>query len=214
MITYHCTVEEDINGDVVINTAKADADNAEAVTDSEKIWVNSPVLDQTKKADREEYMVGDTITYQVDLDQTQTGCVARDITFTDTIDTEGVKLQKNSIVLIDQDGNKVDPANVTVNGNTFTVETGLNLVKAHGYMNIDLGAANEETGDSGRTEVGDYHPLKLERETHLTLEYAVEVTDPDLAGERVHNVITANSKENIPVDSEAEVPIYGPALDA
>lgn len=213
VITYHCTVEEDINGDVVINTAKADADNAEAVTDSEKIWVNSPVLDQTKKADREEYMVGDTITYQVDLDQTQTGCVARDITFTDTIDTEGVKLQKNSIVLIDQDGNKVDPANVTVNGNTFTVETGLNLVKAHGYMNIDLGAANEETGDSGRTEVGDYNPLKLERETHLTLEYAVEVTDPDLAGERVHNVITANSKENIPVDSEAEVPIYGPALD-
>ena len=49
-------------------------------------------------------------------------------------------------------------------------------------MNIDLGAANEEAGDSGRTEVGDYNPLKLERETHLTLEYAVEVTDPDLAG--------------------------------
>lgn len=213
VITYHCKAEEDINGDVIINTAKAAADNASEVKDSEKIWINSPVLDVTKKADREEYMVGDTITYQVDLDQTQTGCVARDITFTDTIDTEGVKLQKNSIVLIDQDGNKVDPANVSVNGNTFTVETGLNLVKAHGYMNIDLGAANEETGDSGRTEVGDYNPLKLERETHLTLEYAVEVTDSDLAGERVHNVITANSKENIPVDGEADVPIYGPALD-
>lgn len=208
VVTYRCIADESINGDVVVNTAAVKADNASEVKDSERIWINSPVLDVVKKSDREKYMVGDTVTYQIDIDQTQTGCVARSITLEDLMDTAGVKLQKNSIVLIDQDGNVFRPERIDAAGQSFTVHTGIDLVKAHGYMNIDLGS-----GNPGGTEVGDYNPLKLERESHLTLEYAAEVIDTDLAGQRIHNTVTANSKENIPKTAEAEVPVYGPALD-
>ncbi|MDU5955838.1 MAG: hypothetical protein E6Z10_14990, partial [Ruminococcus sp.] len=149
VITYHCTPGSILNGYEVINTGKAAADNASEVKDSERIWINSPELKVIKDSDRYEYMVGDTVTYQVDVTQEQAGCLARDITITDVIDTEGVKLQKNSIVLIDEDGNKIEPESVEVNGNTFTVNTGRNLINnKSGYTTVDMSKADDEKGDS------------------------------------------------------------------
>lgn len=146
--------------------------------------------------------------------QEQAGCLARDITITDVIDTEGVKLQKNSIVLIDEDGNKIEPESVEVNGNTFTVNTGRNLINnKSGYTTVDMSKADDEKGDSGYFQNGEYNPLGIDKESKLTLEYAVEITDEDLAGQSIHNTVTANSKENIPVEDEHEVLVYGPALD-
>ena len=214
VITYHCTPGSILNGYEVINTAKAAADNASEVKDSERIWINSPELKVSKDSDRYEYMVGDTITYQVDVTQEQVGCLARNVTISDVIDTEGVKLQKNSIVLIDEDGNKVEPESVEVNGNTFTVHTGRHLINnKSGYTTVDMSKANDETGDSGYFQNGEYNPLGIDKESKMTLEYAVEVTDEDLAGQSVHNTVTVNSDENIPADDEHEVLIYGPALD-
>lgn len=214
VITYHCTPGSILNGYEVINTGKAAADNASEVKDSERIWINSPELKVIKDSDRYEYMVGDTVTYQVDVTQEQAGCLARDITITDVIDTEGVKLQKNSIVLIDEDGNKIEPESVEVNGNTFTVNTGRNLINnKSGYTTVDMSKADDEKGDSGYFQNGEYNPLGIDKESKLTLEYAVEITDEDLAGQSIHNTVTANSKENIPVEDEHEVLVYGPALD-
>lgn len=214
VITYHCTPTETVNGFEIINTGKAAADNASEVKDSERIWVNSPVLIVDKEADRAEYLPGDTITYRVDLIQNQTGCLARNITFHDVIDTPGVKLQKNSIVLIDSDGNVIEPAAIRINeDNSFMIETGKNLIKEDGYTSIDLDKADEETGDTGWQQMGSFNPPDVTRESRLSLEYAVEIVDGDLAGQTIHNKITANSDENIPTEDEAEVPIYGPALD-
>ena len=215
VITYHCTPTEMINGFEIINTAKAAADNAAEVKDTEKIWINSPDINVNKQADRGEYLVGDTITYTVDITQDVTGCVARDIVIDDVIDTPGVRLDKSSIVLIDSDGFVVpiDPANVTINGNTFQIRTGMNLVKEAGYIHVDLDQENEETGDTGRTLMGDYNPLGIKKESRIRVEYQVEITDNNLAGQTIHNLVTVNSKENIPDEDEAEVPVFGPALD-
>ena len=113
-------------------------------------------------------MVGDTVSYQVDVTQEQAGCLARDITITDVIDTEGVKLQKNSIVLIDEDGNKIEPESVEVNGNTFTVNTGRNLINnKSGYTTVDMSKADDEKGDSGYFQNGEYNPLGIDKESKL-----------------------------------------------
>lgn len=214
VITYHCTPTELVNGFEIINTGKAAADNASEVKDNERIWVNSPVLIVDKEADRTEYLPGDTITYRVDLIQDRTGCLARNITFHDFIDTPGVKLQKNSIVLIDSEGYVIQPKNVIINeDNSFTIETGKNLIKEEGYTSIDLDKADEESGETGWTQNGAFNPPNVTRESKLSLEYAVEIVDGELAGQKIHNKITANSDENIPAEDEAEVPVYGPALD-
>lgn len=207
-ITYHCTAAEEVNGWEIINTARASADNAAEVQDSERIWINSPVLHVRKEADKEEYSVGDTITYQADITQEQTGCVARNVVIRDRIATEGVKLQKNSIVLLDKDGNKfhIPDENILVTGNSFTIYTGMHLIKEAGYLNWDA-------GNGGLTEKGAFNPIQVDHESRLTVEYAVEVTDNDLAGELVHNVLQADSDEQIPGEDEEEVLVDGPALD-
>lgn len=215
VITYHCTPTEQVNGYVIINTAKADADNAEEVKDTEKIWVNSPDIEVDKRADRGEYLVGDTITYTVDITQEVVGCVARDIVINDVIDTPGVRLDKSSIVLIDSEGYviPVDPANVTINGNTFEIRTGMDLIKEGTYTQVDLDKVDPETGDGGYQQIGGNNPLGIDKESRIRVEYQVEIIDNNLAGQTIHNLVTVNSKENIPDEDEEIVPVYGPALD-
>ncbi len=215
VITYHCTATEQVNGYVIINTAKADADNAEEVKDTEKIWINSPDIEVDKRADRGEYLVGDTITYTVDITQEVAGCVARDIVINDVIDTPGVRLDKSSIVLIDSEGYviPVDPANVTINGNTFEIRTGMDLIKEGTYTQVDLDKVDPETGDGGYQQIGGNNPLGIDKESRIRVEYQVEITDNNLAGQTIHNLVTVNSKENIPDEDEEIVPVYGPALD-
>ena len=207
-ITFHCTATEAVNGWEIINTAKAYADNAAEVKDSERVWINSPVLVPVKNADKDEYLVGDTVTYTVDLTQQQTGCVARDVVISDEIMTEGVKLQKNSVVLLDGEGRKfnIPDENIEIKGNSFIVHTGMNLIKEQGYYNWDA-----ENG--GYSERGSFNPIGVTEQSHLILEYAVEITDRNLAGQTIFNKVKVNSDENIPKEAEEEVPVEGAALD-
>ena len=43
---------------------------------------------------------------------------------TDTILTEGVKLQKNSVILLNENGEKIPDAKITVQGNSYTIRAG------------------------------------------------------------------------------------------
>lgn len=208
VITYRCIPTEEVNGWEIINNVKVTADNAEEAKDSERIWINSPVLSVGKQADKETYLVGDTVTYTVHVIQEQTGCVARNVTISDAILTDGVKLQKNSIVLLDKDGTKfhIPDELIHVQGNSFTIHTGMHLIKEAGYINWD-------TENGGAVTKGEFNPLGITKESLLTVEYAVEIVDRDLAGQTIYNKVTVNSDENIPKDGEEEVPVEGAALD-
>ncbi len=50
--------------------------------------------------------------------------VAKNVVITDTILTEGVKLQKTSVVLLDEEDRVVPDAKITVRGNSYTIEAG------------------------------------------------------------------------------------------
>ena len=107
-VNFRCTAQESVNGMEIVNTAQAYADNAQKVKDSSKIWVNSPVLKVEKTTDKPFYKYGDIITYRIVLTQEQTGCVARNVTLQDVIDTQGVRLLKDSVILMDEKGNVAD----------------------------------------------------------------------------------------------------------
>lgn len=130
VIKYYCVATEQMNGCEIINLASVSADNAEEKTDNETIWINSPHLEVTKKADRKEYSLGDLITYEIVAAQNQEGCKARNITFADVILTEGVKLQKDSIVLLDESGKLLDKAEyeTEIYKDHFTIFTKRDLV--------------------------------------------------------------------------------------
>ena len=50
--------------------------------------------------------------------------IAKNVVITDTILTEGVKLQKNSVILLNENGEKIPDAKITVQGNSYTIHAG------------------------------------------------------------------------------------------
>lgn len=204
-ITYTATAQETVNGNEIINTATAVADNAAPVKDSEKVWINSPVLNVSKEADKDEYKYGDIVTYEVEVTQDQIGCVARNVTISDVIETPGVKLQKNSIVLMDAARHVIE-ADVDVVDNTFVIQTGRNLVKEGNYSIWDA-------SQGGWVEQSQWNPLGLETETKFYVEYQVAIVDHALAGQTVKNKVTVNSDENIPKEEEETIEVHAPELD-
>lgn len=206
-VNFRCTVQESINGLEIANTASARAENAAEVKDSSNIWINSPVLRVEKKADKPSYKYGDIITYRVTLTQEQTGCVARNVILKDMIETPGVRLLKDSIVLLDEQGKTISAASVEANDeNAFFVQTGRNLVKDAHYSIFDR-------MQGGIMEQVLLNPLELWGEKQMTIEYCAAVIDEKLAGQSVHNISTANSQENISQTGEETVEIHSPILE-
>ena len=205
-VNFHCTVQENMNGLEVVNTAQAYADNAAQVKAASKIWVNSPVLNVEKTADKPSYKYGDVITYRISVSQEQPGCVARDVVISDVMDTPGVRLLKDSIVLMDEKGNLVDAGVEANDDNTFVVSTGRNLIKDIRYQICD----NEK---GGMFEQVMFNPLDCREQKNMIVEYQAAVVDPSLAGQNVHNTAVVNSRENVPVSAEEEVEIHSPLLE-
>ena len=206
-VNFRCTVQESINGLEIANAASARAENAAEVKGSSKVWINSPVLRVEKKADKPSYKYGDIITYRVTLTQEQTGCVARNVILKDMIETPGVRLLKDSIVLLDEQGKTISAASVEANDeNAFFVQTGRNLVKDAHYSIFDR-------MQGGIMEQVLLNPLELWGEKQMTIEYCAAVIDEKLAGQSVHNISTANSQENISQTGEETVEIHSPILE-
>ena len=66
-VTYEATAAGEVNGNEIINRVKAFAAGIPEKEANAKVWINSPDLKITKKADKEKYKVGDTVTYTVDV---------------------------------------------------------------------------------------------------------------------------------------------------
>lgn len=209
-ITYHCIADDTVNGNKIINTAVVTADNAGEKKDSEMVWINSPKLQVEKKSDRDNYKIGDVITYEVTATQNQIGAVARNVYFEDILLTEGVKLQKNSIVLMDETGAVIDDDDyvVEIYNDHFTLQTLRPLIcPAGNYPLADLDK-NGQIVDGGA-----YNPLGITKEQKMTIEYQAIAEDDNLTGQTVNNKITINSDEKIPDEDEEQVPINSPVLN-
>lgn len=96
-------------------------------------WIPEGEVEIDKRADKSDkkFQVGDIITYTIDVTQQIEHAVAKNVVITDTILTEGVKLQKNSIVLLDKDQSIVSDAVISVQGNSYTIHAGEFLQSIH-----------------------------------------------------------------------------------
>ncbi len=214
-ITYTGKATEIVNGTEVRNTAKATASNLEKTDGKAKtvkadalVYINSPRLVITKKADKQKYAIGDTVTYTIDVTNSQIGTVARNLVIDDDIQTEGVKLQKASIVLMDAEGNviKKESYDEAIKNNTFTLKTKRHLVKEGNYSLWDL-----EAGKKPEVQK-TWNPVGVTKETKLQIEYQMVITDNNLAGKEIKNVANAVSDEALKVTTDATVTPNGPSI--
>lgn len=92
-------------------------------------WLPKPELETKKQADKtgKTYKLGDVITYTIEVTQRIQDAVAKNVVISDTILTEGVKLQKNSVILLDAGQRTVPDAVISAEGNTYTICSGQSL---------------------------------------------------------------------------------------
>ncbi|MGL6198967.1 MAG: isopeptide-forming domain-containing fimbrial protein [Lachnospiraceae bacterium] len=198
-ITVPCIVNEGAAGKEVVNTVTVTSDNADDAEDKETVWVNNPDLEIVKMSDKVEkvYQVGDSVTYRLIITNNAAGTVARNVMVSDTIETEGVELQKNTIVLKDGEGNVITPQKLTVEGNNFTMETGVNLVNSETYTVYEGEEVEQDT----------LNPLDETNYTVLNVEYQVKIVSSALNGKEVYNVATVTSDEDLPDEDDETITV-------
>ena len=211
-LSFTCMPTEAVNGLEVTSRAVAYAKNAPEPVANEpeaRIWINSPHLAIEKQAPSLAYQAGDIVTYRIDASNEAAGTVANNVVFADELETPGMELLRNSIVISDQDG-EIITGDVSVKQNTATqdwrIETGKSLVndQHHRIWDCDGGGALIETTER--------NPVHLERELSYRIEYQAMITDRALASKTARNVATVTSDENLPATADAIVSVGGPAL--
>jgi fimbrial isopeptide formation D2 family protein len=200
VITFDAIPSSAQNGKIIDNTVTVTAYSMiEEKKDSESVYINSPKLDLVKTTHKNQYKVGDTISYRLELTQKNIGTFMRDIIITDGITHGGITLIPGSIQVMNSDNKIITHlCDITVSGNAFNIDTHLNI------------------GDMSRTVppkaagIEPYASLALENKLIVT--YDVSVTSDELSGLAVKNVAVAPSRPNTNGDiikDDPEIPSGG-----
>ena len=206
-VKVKCVVKEAVNGAEVINTATAQGDNVKiSVSAAAKVYINSPGVHMEKECDKSYAKPGDLIGYTLSIDNRTVGTLARNVRISDKIGTDGLKLQKNSIVLLDGNGNPIDDAKITVTGNSFVIETSRTLICTDAnYTVIDK--------MNGNADGGKKNPEGIKKETAFTVEYQASATKVIDEGGNLENKATVSCDEGTKDEDEEIIPVNGPYLD-
>ena len=213
----------DVNGTEITNTAKATASNVEkaedgsyeVVKDNTTVYINSPRLQIVKEADSDEYEIGDNVSYTIDVINTHKGTIARNLVFTDKLETEGVEFLTGTIALYNTEGYELregtdlageDDYTKTAKVDEFILRSDKHLVVDGNYDLYDL-----ENGKNSE-EQGTWNPpyVNVTSETKMSIKYDMKITDKDLAGKEILNTATAVSDEALKVTTDETVIPDGP----
>lgn len=182
-IAFTAKAKKVLNGTTPVNTAALKCFGVPEKQDSEEIYVNSPKMKLTKKAERTSYKVGNTIDYELELSQINKGCFMRDVIFTDTIETKGVNIMPGTIIVLDRNGKDVTGTmDVTIENNTFTVKT---------KRNFSDSTQTIIPKTKGKTP---YDTIDLTG--YLKICYSAKAADDSLSGQNVVNTAKLPTRPN------------------
>ena len=222
-LSYTANATEDVNGDQIINTARTSAANVGKDKDGKyeikkaaaRVYINSPRLKIEKHADSEHYEVGDTVTYTITVSNTQRGTIGRNAVIDDIIKTPGVKLQRTSIALIDENGNSIDTHTYdqTVGENNFKVSTKRHLIVDQNEPLWDLeNKKAPETLKVWNPEGPEYPGGPVTHQLKMQIEYQMVITDKELAGKDIINDTSVVTDEKLPAQTTETVTPNAPNL--
>lgn len=106
-VVYRAVPTDEVVGWEVENRAEATATNSAPAEDDERVWVNQPRLEVEKTASAEDFVVGDEIAYQVRVTNAAPGTLGRNVAVSDLASTEGVELLRDSVRVLDSEGQDV-----------------------------------------------------------------------------------------------------------
>jgi fimbrial isopeptide formation D2 family protein/uncharacterized repeat protein (TIGR01451 family) len=184
VITFEAIPDKSQNGTIMNNTASVTAYSmTEEKKSSVSVYINSPKLELLKTANKNEYKVGDTISYRLTLTQRNPGTFMRDIIIGDSLTQSGVTLIPGSVQVMNSENKIITHlCDITVSGNAFTVLTRLDM----GYA--DRAIPPKTAG------ITPYSSVAPEKQIIVT--YDVSVNDQSLSGLAVKNTAIAPTRPN------------------
>lgn len=212
LITYTVNADKQFNGCEIINTATATLSNPaptaqDPIEDSALIWINSPFPSPLKSSDQTAKRIGDTIKYTIDVTNPHVGTVAHNVVIEDLFATDGIEIDRTSIVVYDTQGNIItDTTTIAQNRNTqgFTIETKRSLVNESNYTLY--------TPSAGPVEQSILNPLNETLEHVISVEFNAKLIDADLAGKDIINNVTTRCDEEDGGDDDETTRVNGPVL--
>lgn len=193
IIQFEARAKKTLNGTIVTNTATLKCFAMPEKSDSEEVYINSPKMRIEKKSDRNQYKVGDTIDYELEVTQVNKGCFMRDVIFTDTMQMDGVQLMLGTIIVLDKNGKILtNSMDITIKEDSFTIETGRNFSDQTETM------PPKEQGKAG------YKDLSLMG--YIKICYSAKIASHELAGSMVVNKAETPSRPNTNGDAIKDDP--------
>ena len=116
-----------LTGATVKNIATTKADNAEQVEDTVSITIGKPDLSVIKTSNKDSYGTDENANYTVKVTQTVKDATAQNIVLTDVFDKQDANVILNTIKVKDKDGNDIQNAEISKNGNGYIIKTHTNL---------------------------------------------------------------------------------------
>ena len=195
LVTYKVNLANvKLSGSTLTNVANAAADNASKVEDSAKIMVVKPELSITKKADKTNYSLGDTVNYTLKVTQTAQNAAAKNVVITDTFDTNLLNVE--NIKIKDMKGNVVPNAVITKTEKGFTIQTNADLTKDE-FFTVTYSATITNNKLSG-TSVNNLATAKGDNVSEVKDNEKINVLKPELVIKKSVN------KENYALDESAK----------
>lgn len=243
VVTFNATADKSLNGQIVPNTAKAtadllaDKDGKKWYDASTTVYINSPKMNVEKKITEKMAKVGEDIHYEAEITQTNKGCFARDVVFTDIAQVKGLTLNKESIAVKDASGKPLtqgedytvsylteeelkDGKFTAYNGESVEGYTGFSLQFKGKYANmgnenIDHVVADKETTNSSYSK-GEYEQANANMTTKLVVTYSMKAGD-ELAGKDIKNYAESPNTKNTNGDlipNDEDIPSGGDYSEA
>ena len=110
------------NGDVIKDDPEIPSGGGE---DTEDVTMKAPALSITKKSNKQEYKVGETGTYTLEVKQTKENLTAKNVVITDTFAAEdGIKVDASSITVMFNGEDITKDCKITAEDRNFSIQTG------------------------------------------------------------------------------------------
>lgn len=122
---FSAPATKNTNGDVIKDDPLIPSGGGE---DNEDIKLKAPMLEITKKSDKQKYSVGQTGKYTLVVKQTKENLTAKNVVITDAfIQEDGLAYDADSITVKLNKEDVTKDCKITVDGNKFKIETGKNI---------------------------------------------------------------------------------------
>ena len=193
-VTYDISMSNAaLSGKEITNIANVKADNADEVSDNNKVTVTTPKLSIKKDVNKTAFSSSETAKYTLVVTQDVENAVAKNVVITDKFDNENIKKPTN-IKITDNKGNTLNNEDISVTDTGFTINTNSDLSKDEFFtVTYSVNLSRPELTGATITNTAN---AKADNADEVSDNAVITIGKPDLTVEKTANKDIYGTDEN------------------